>query len=322
MEKTIKNFIGDSFKTPPPKYSNTTLSQLFRIKVVQIEMILDRGYHYHIDILDTNPDINNRIKQNTWEISLAGNARETREQRLNNDKYADIKLFEDYYNKKAEEEKISGKTNFVGAMSNLYIKDDINDNGEKYNRILYVLYLSVPSNKKKLSREQAILVNNTITEFNKFFVITDLMIIGEAPFSSQAGAQIKDIYVQREDGVTIKVNYEFFLQKNLTYNPTKHIFYDEHRILTREEMITFLKNNTKDGRNIILSQLPAINVNDIIMRYFGAKLGDVVEIKSRGHLGSIIPETLDYKIVNNKKLEESQDENKNENVNEEFYDEE
>lgn len=300
----MKIFMGDSFKTFPPKYSNTTISQLFRIKVVQIEMILDRGYTYHIDNLDTNPDINERVKFNTWEINLAKNARETREQRLESgEKYADIKSFEDYYNKKAEEEKIIEK-NFVGSLSNIYVKSDIDDIGEKYNRILYVLYLSIPVGKKKLSTDQVMLVKNTIRDYNKYFVITDLMIIGEAPFASRAAGQIKDIYVQRDDGVTIKVNYEFFLQKKLTYNPTKHVLYDLHKVLTKDETITFIENNTKNGRKINLSQLPAIDVNDVIMRYFGAKLGDIIEIKSRGHIGSIIPETIDYKIVNSKKINE------------------
>lgn len=316
MDEIYKSFVGDSFKKPPAHYLNTIITQLFRIKVVQIEMVLDRGYQYYFNTTDDNADNNDRVKYNQWEIDLAKNARITRENRLEStEQYADIKTFEDFYKEKAETN-TTHKTDipdFVGALSNIYIKTDEDDNGEKYNRILYVRYLSVPVGKKKLSKEQSLLIHNEINFYQQFFTITDLIVIGAAPFATGGAANIKNIYQKRDDGVNIPINYEFFLQKKLTYNPTKHILYDEHKILSKRETIIFLENNRKGGRNINLMQLPAIDINDIIVRYFGAKIGDIIQIKSRGHIGSIVLETIDYKIVNSKKMvDEETDESTNE----------
>ena len=66
---------------------------------------------------------------------------------------------------------------------------------------------------------------------------------------------------------------ELFLYKYILFNPTKHILVPHHKIMSIEEKTTLL-NNLKCS----LDDLPIILKKDVIAKYLGAELNDVIEI--------------------------------------------
>ena len=66
---------------------------------------------------------------------------------------------------------------------------------------------------------------------------------------------------------------EPFSQEELLINVTKHELVPKHQILKESEKLDLLKKyRVKD------SQLPKIQCEDPVSRYFGAKRGDIVRI--------------------------------------------
>lgn len=79
--------------------------------------------------------------------------------------------------------------------------------------------------------------------------------------------------VLKEMNKTEYKNVEIFTIKNLSFNITKHTFVPKHTVLNAEEVKDLLKRyqSTK-------SQLPRLDRNDPVARYYGMKSGDVCRI--------------------------------------------
>lgn len=73
---------------------------------------------------------------------------------------------------------------------------------------------------------------------------------------------------------TIKLNVEHFLVDELQFNVTKHNIVPKHKLMTIDEQKDLLKK-LKCG----IENLPEILTTDPVARFFGAKVGDVFEIR-------------------------------------------
>lgn len=81
--------------------------------------------------------------------------------------------------------------------------------------------------------------------------------------------QQKDILLQEQKGYI-----QFFLTKELMYNPMKHELVPKHKKMTEEEIKTFMEEMQVKSKN----QLPLIQKQDIIARWLGLYPGDIVKI--------------------------------------------
>lgn len=97
-----------------------------------------------------------------------------------------------------------------------------------------------------------------------------IIILQEYPPSITLQAvQQKDILLQENKGFI-----QFFLTKELMYNPMKHELVPKHKKMTEEEIKQFMDAMEIKSKN----QLPFIQKQDIISRWLGLYPGDVVRI--------------------------------------------
>jgi DNA-directed RNA polymerases I, II, and III subunit RPABC1 len=68
-------------------------------------------------------------------------------------------------------------------------------------------------------------------------------------------------------------NIEIFFVKKLMFNITKHVLVPKHKLLNENEIKEIL-----DKYQCKKNQLPKIQYDDPVARYYGAKVGDVFEI--------------------------------------------
>jgi DNA-directed RNA polymerases I, II, and III subunit RPABC1 len=68
-------------------------------------------------------------------------------------------------------------------------------------------------------------------------------------------------------------NIEIFFAKKLMFNITKHVLIPKHKLLNESEIKEIL-----DKYQCKKNQLPKIQYEDPVARYYGAKVGDVFEI--------------------------------------------
>ena len=97
-----------------------------------------------------------------------------------------------------------------------------------------------------------------------------IIILQEYPPSITLQAiQQKDVLLQEQQGFI-----QFFLTRELMYNPMKHELVPKHKKMTEEEIKKLMEETQLKSKN----QLPLIQKQDIIARWLGLYPGDIVKI--------------------------------------------
>jgi DNA-directed RNA polymerase I, II, and III subunit RPABC1 len=172
--------------------------------------------------------------------------------------------------------KESGNT-LKSTLNALYI----NNEGE----LIYVYYADTIQNSKQFGVSQILEILVKIDEYkNQGYNINNIIIITELPLSSGATSELEKMPAY---------NIEVFLNSELAYDPTEHYLVPNHRIMSKDEARQFLRKN-----KLKFNQLPLISKRDPIARYYGARVGQIMEI-SRINLSSetIVDEYLTYRAV-------------------------
>jgi len=94
--------------------------------------------------------------------------------------------------------------------------------------------------------------------------IKNVMIVTEVSLNAKVQSELDDLNFY---------NIEVFLYEQLIINPTKHYLTPKHTLLSKEESKKYLLEN-----RINLKQLAILSINDPVVRYFGAKVGDIFRI--------------------------------------------
>lgn len=150
-----------------------------------------------------------------------------------------------------------------------------NDEGQK----LIVYYADKPKTTQQLGIES---LQNAIAmcEKNKS---KNLILISPVALSSASSKEIEKL---------LTFNIHVFMENEMTYDPTEHFLTPDHRALTVEEQRDLLVKN-----NFSIDQCPIILTTDMIVRYYGFKPGQVIEIHRINLYDTIVPESLTYRVV-------------------------
>lgn len=84
-------------------------------------------------------------------------------------------------------------------------------------------------------------------------------------------------------------NIEIFLQKNLTFNITKHELVPKHVLLNENEIQEVI-----DKYNTPKNMFPKMNSDDPVAKYYGAKSGDMFKIYRKSHS---VGKTIAYRMI-------------------------
>lgn len=122
-------------------------------------------------------------------------------------------------------------------------------------------------------------INKHITTLKKDSLNLVLLVLGRNNINDEITISQK----RNLDNIFGKINYEIFYIDELVFNVTKHHYVPSH-ILLNEKETEIIYNSY--GKN-----LPLIDTTDIIVRYYGGKIGNIFKI--------IRPNNLYYRKVEN-----------------------
>jgi DNA-directed RNA polymerase I, II, and III subunit RPABC1 len=165
------------------------------------------------------------------------------------------------------------------VLSLVYDKKDKKD--EKTNKRsdrLFVYFAEEPE-KPQLGIEYII---DFITEMDKFKTKNGI-IISPRNLSPPARKKLESL---------LGYNVNVFQENEMMYDPTEHYLVPQHRALGEEEQRNFLQQN-----NLSISNFKVILNTDMISRYYGFRPGQVIEIKRKNMYDTMVPESLDYRVV-------------------------
>ena len=254
-------------------YANSKASLLFKVKKNSIRMLRDRGY-----------DIS------AFEQALLGTS---------------IDEFIAAYSKQAadltahyrQSNPTALEITFKGAMEMGYTKPILDARAEfdKDGDItvippIYIFFPETPVSKG--SSQSAKMIQKAyakITEARERLGVKHIIIITELPPSAGILNTVK-----KEPSVTV----EFFLYKELGYNPTEHRWVPKHTLLTLGEK-TALEQEFIDKKNgDSIDNLTNILKQDIICRWYGGKSGDIFKIERENFgIGSFVDSYTVYRRV-------------------------
>lgn len=184
--------------------------------------------------------------------------------------------FHDAYVPFAEQSKKSIRA----VLTQVYEKNltDEDQKAGKRAEKLYVYFADIP----ETSQLGVDAVSNFIQEMDKFRSKNGILITPR-DLSPTAKKNIEGL---------LSYNISVFSEQEMSYDPIEHFLTPEHIGMTPEAQRDFLKRN-----NVSIDQLPVILVTDIITRYYGFKLGEVVEIKRVNMYDSMIQDSLSFRVV-------------------------
>lgn len=246
---------------------------LYLAFMTTIEMMRDRGYVIpekytnHLKSSFRYPEeefhkiINRAIKNGNTDIMTL--MEETRNDILNSQKRHKYDFIKDC-NKECE--KVN--TSIESYLTEVY---EHSTNGDK----CLVYFAGLPQ-KEKMGKEY---IKQVIIMLENIECDHVIMIIGKK-LTPDAINQIKKLTVY---------TFEIFEEKDLTYNPTKHIYVPKHVPLSEEEV--------KELDSDELDKFPMLLKTDIICRYHGFKEGQIVKIYNNTYLESMIKKYITIKRV-------------------------
>jgi len=185
----------------------------------------------------------------------------------------DFSKFETYYRELGEKKKVLNRT-LLNRFYDMKKGDDI------VKRLL-VFYGS------KTEQQQKQIPANVVREFVKLiqdYGVTEAVLIVDLNLSSTGEGILSKI---------TSVRWQIFNDKELEFNPTKHIDVPKHELLSPEEQ----RNKLLSLRTTI-SNLTLINVNDPVIKYYNWATGGIVKIyRNDQEIGILSEKSITYRVI-------------------------
>lgn len=144
---------------------------------------------------------------------------------------------------------------------------------------LMVNYLNRSQDSKQISTE----VVRLAIDQAKSLKLKELIIVIEIPLSSKA----------KEDLTISGLKHQVFFDKDLSYNPTRHVDSPRHELLTPTEAEEKLKELRAD-----IGKLLIIKSTDPIVQYYNWPIGGIVRVYREDFGVSILaPKSVNYRVI-------------------------
>ncbi len=150
-----------------------------------------------------------------------------------------------------------------------------NENGDR----LVIYFVDNPEKNSKMGTE---LMKEVISELDSKKTKTGIIITSKM-LSSTAAKDMERL---------INYNIQVFLESEMGYDPTEHYLTPQHILLNPDEQRKFLV-----GNDINIDQLPIILDTDIISRYYGFRVGQVIKINRVNLYNGMIQKSIGYRAV-------------------------
>jgi len=216
-------------------YDREAAYKWFTVKKTQVEMMMNR---------------NLEVPEEEKTLFLS---HDPKKQTLRSWEKETIPEFVRVYSQRAREEGI----NFNSTLTNIYF-DPVNG----INTV--VIYLCRERDSMSI----------TADEFkNKFYYYRDKYYISNKQLKM---VFISEVPLNKKEEAAERLNFiscQFFSTEQLSYNPTKHMFYVPHVLLTEKE-----RNDILKGSSVAPDKLPIMKYDDPIRRYFDWPIGGIVRI--------------------------------------------
>jgi len=241
------------------------MQKLFAAKITQLQMVRDRGFiitpelkagYFDMDVDKFSQYLDHTVKLHKERLQNMGGA-------------AGVSQLNDEID----------RTSVRSILSRVYFDEDT--------RGISVFYGSVENKEisvttvrnfiAKLASESEIVKSGILSDKDLGPIVNKLskashasnnivaaIFIGNGPLSSKA----------KEELAKLPIPCQFFLEANLAYNVTEHILCPKHILLTPEEKEAKLAElKVSSGK-----KLPAIQIKDPVVQYYGWELGNVIKI--------------------------------------------
>lgn len=189
-----------------PRWNNTIASQLFKVKITQLEMLRDRGY----DISQELPLFNYRVSDFATYYENLARAQNTTPKRV---------LSKNYYRP------VDTTNSIIPNPPN-----NVPNNVPNEMSMVYVYYPETPEDRKEFNTSAI----NEIIALMESNQIKHIILILETGVGNAALKKLNDYP---------SLKFEIFLYEDLTYNCTKHFLVPKHTLLTKGETMGMLKRN-------------------------------------------------------------------------------
>ena len=165
----------------------------------------------------------------------------------------------------------NSKKTFRQVLSQTYE----NDSGDK----LVVYYADAPKDTSQLGVDS---LGDAIYEMDRYKAKNGIIITSKS-LSPAARKKVEGL---------VSYNIYIFLEDEMAYDPTEHYLTPEHRALSVDEQRDFLSRN-----DLSIDLLPLILTTDMIVRYYGFRPGQVIEVKRVNMYNTIVQESVSYRAV-------------------------
>lgn len=187
---------------------------------------------------------------------------------------ATLKDFIMYYTQIGQQHKLT----FRQSLRRVYVTPPDETGAVKQ---LYVYYggKMEPHQKQVPAEDIRILINQISTHG-----IHEAIIIVDAPLSTTSS---------RELAALTLTPWQVFDEKDLAYNPTQHIYTSKHTKIPKEDVPRLLRE-----LKVRETQLTIFSPNDVIVKYYGWKPGDIIKVEREDDMVSVLcTKSVNYRMI-------------------------